>query len=120
MLHDYVDPVRVLAIMCGLAFIPHSLAKFTAREAVAKVFETSGFRPVPLFIWLALVIEVVATVALVIGVFVVPVAAVAGVFMLLAGLAAFRVSGGKWNWALGGCEFHVFWAGCLFIVALWS
>jgi len=120
MLNEYLDPMRALAILCGLAFIPHSLAKFTARAAVEQVFEKSGFRPVPVFMWLALVIEVVATVALVLGVFVRPVAAVAGLFMLAAGLAAFRVSGGKWNWVLGGCEFHVFWATCLFIVALWG
>jgi len=120
MLNEFMDPLRVLAVLCGLAFIPHSVAKFTSREAVSQVFEKSGFRPVSLFIWVALVIEIVATVALVLGIYAAPVAAVAGVFMLLAGFAAFRVSGGKWNWVLGGCEFNMFWAACLFIVALWG
>lgn len=117
---DQIDAVRVLGILCGLAFIPHSLAKFTARDAVAQVFEKSGFRPVKLFMALALLIEVAATICLVAGIFVRPMAAAAAIFMLSAGLAAYRISGGKWNWVLGGCEFHVFWAVCLIIVAIWG
>jgi hypothetical protein len=40
--------------------------------------------------------------------------------MFFAGLAAFKVSKGRWVWNLGGCEFHMFWAACCIIVALHS
>jgi len=40
--------------------------------------------------------------------------------MICAGLAAFKVSKGRWFWNLGGCEFHMFWGLCCIIVALHS
>ena len=112
------DPMRQLAIVCGLLFFPHSIAKFTARQAVEKVFETAGFRPVKFFVILSLVIELVAAVGLVFNVLQPYTAWLGALFMLSAGGASYKISGGKWNWSLGGCEFHVFWALCMIIVAL--
>ena len=112
------DPVRLLSILCGLMFIPHSLAKFTARQAVDKVFEAAGFRPVGFFVMLSLLIEVVAAIGLVFNVLQPYAAWLGALFMLAAGAASFKISGGKWNWSLGGCELHVFWALCMLIVAL--
>lgn len=114
------DPVRQLAIVCGLLFIPHSIAKFTARQAVEKVFETAGLRPVKMFVILSLMIELIATIGLVFNVLQPYASWLGALFMLCAGAASFKVSGGKWNWSLGGCEFHVFWALCMIIVALHS
>ena len=114
------DAVRQLAIICGLIFIPHSIAKFTAKEAVEKVFISAGLRPVRFFVILSLIIEVVATVGLVFNVMQPYTSWLGALFMLSAGAAAYKVPGGKWNWSLGGCEFHVFWALCMIIVALHS
>lgn len=113
-----IDPVRQLSIICGLMFIPHSVAKFTARQAVEKVFETAGFRPVRFFVFLSLVIEVIATVGLLFNVLQPYSSWLGALFMLSAGAASYKISGGKWNWSLGGCELHVFWALCMCIVAL--
>lgn len=113
-----IDPVRQLSILCGLMFIPHSVAKFTARLAVEKVFEAAGLRPVRFFVILSLAIEVVATVGLVFNVLQPYAAWLGALFMLCAGAASYKISGGKWNWSLGGCELHVFWALCMVIVAL--
>ena len=113
-----MDPVRQLSILCGLMFIPHSIAKFTARAAVEKVFESAGLRPVRFFVIMALVIEVVATVGLVFNMLQPYASWLGALFMLAAGAASYKISGGKWNWILGGCEFHVFWALCMVIIAV--
>lgn len=98
--------------------MPHILAAFTAREAVFGVFRAAGFRPVPLFVAVSVVIEIVSATLLVLGLRLPVAGALAGVFMLAAGITAWRASGGRWVWNLGGCELHVFWACCCFIVAL--
>ena len=112
------DPIRLLSILCGLMFIPHSVAKFTARQAVDKVFESAGLRPVAFFVILSLIIEVIATIGLVFNVLQPYASWLGAMFMLSAGAASYKISGGKWNWSLGGCELHVFWALCMVIVAI--
>ena len=112
------DPVRLLSILCGLMFIPHSVAKFTARQAVDKVFESAGLRPVAFFVVVSLIIEIIATIGLVFNVLQPYTAWLGALFMLSAGAASYKISGGKWNWSLGGCELHVFWALCMVIVAI--
>jgi putative oxidoreductase len=114
------DPIRLLSILCGLMFIPHSVAKFTARQAVDKVFESAGLRPVAFFVILSLIIEVIATIGLVFNVLQPYASWLGAMFMLSAGAASYKISGGKWNWSLGGCELHVFWALCMVIVAVHS
>lgn len=119
MLH-WTDPIHQLALLCGLTFIPHSLAKFTSRDAVYSFFRTAGFQPVGPFVYLSLLIEVTVTVCLAFGFFLPYAAAIAAIFMFTAAASVLRVSGGRWVWNLGGCEFHVFWALCCTIVAVHS
>lgn len=114
------DPVRQLSIICGLMFIPHSVAKFSSRVAVEQVFEAVGLKPVKFFISVSLLIEIVATVGLVFNVLQPYTSWLGALFMISAGAASYKISGGKWNWSLGGCEIHVFWALCMVIVALHS
>ena len=114
------EPVRLLSILCGLMFIPHSVAKFTARQAVNKVFEAAGLRPVGFFVILSLMIELIAAIGLVFNVLQPYASWLGAMFMLAAGAASYKISGGKWNWSLGGCELHVFWALCMMIVAIYS
>lgn len=117
---DLADPIRQLGILCGLTFVPHSLAKFTSREQVEAFFNAAGFRPAAFFVYFSLAIEIAVTTALVLGIFVPYAAAIAAIFMLTAAISVFKVSGGRWVWNLGGCEFHVFWAICCMIVAIHS
>lgn len=86
--------------------------------SVERVFELAGLRPVKIFVLLSLVIELIATVGLVFNVLQPYTSWLGAQFMLSAGAASYKISGGKWNWRLGGCEFHVFWALCMIIVAL--
>lgn len=118
MLSNISNPINQLAVLCGLAFIPHSVAKFTSRDAVFGFFDAAGLRPAAFFVYLALVIEILATVGLVFDVLLPYAAALAAVFMLGAAAAVLKVSGGRWVWNLGGCEFHVFWATCCIIIAI--
>ena len=117
---DITDAIVQLRIICGLLFIPHIIGQFTVRDAVFAFFETAGLKPAWLFVRTALVVQTVAFLGMVLGIYVFYAALLGGVFMICAGLAAFKVSKGRWFWNLGGCEFHMFWGLCCFIVALHS
>jgi putative oxidoreductase len=117
---DLTDAIVQLRIICGLLFIPHILAQFTAKEAVFGFFEAAGLKPAFIFVRLALVVQTLVLLGLVLGIYVFYAAWLGGIFMISAGLAAFKVSGGRWVWNLGGCEFHILWGVCCIIVALHS
>jgi len=117
---DLTDAIVQLRIICGLLFIPHIIGQFTVREAVFAFFETAGLKPAWLFVRTALVVQTLALLGMVLGIYVFYAALLGGVFMICAGLAAFKVSKGRWFWNLGGCEFHMFWGLCCIIVALHS
>lgn len=120
MTHDLADPLHVLALVCGLLFIPHILAAFTSRDAVVGFFAAAGLRPPLLFVKLAVAIETMVCLSLVFRVWLPVGAAIAAVFMFSAGAAAWKVSKGRWVWNLGGCEFHVFWGVCCALIATHS
>jgi putative oxidoreductase len=48
----------------------------------------------------------------------VPVAILAGVFLLVAAWASWKFSEGKWIWNFGGGEYPLFWGICCFVVAM--
>lgn len=114
------DAVHQLGIVCGLMFIPHILAAFLTREAVFDFFRAAGFNPVGLFVAVSVAIEIFVAFCLILGIWLPFAASIAGLFMLSAGAAVWKVSKGRWVWNLGGCELHVFWAACCFIVAAHS
>jgi len=117
---DLTNAIVQLRILCGLLFIPHILAQFTAKDAVFGFFEAAGLKPAWLFVRTALVVQTLVLLGLVLGIYVFYAAWLGGIFMICAGLAAFKVSKGRWVWNLGGCEFHMFWGLCCIIVALHS
>ena len=105
-------------MLCGLAFIPHILAKLFKREVTLGFFQAAGFRPATAFMYVGLLVEVLASASLIFGLFSPYAAVTAAIFMLVAGCAVLKVSKGQWLWNLGGCEYHVFWACVCVIVAL--
>ena len=117
---DFTDAIVQLRIICGLIFIPHIIGQFTVKDAVFAFFEAAGLKPAWLFVRTALVVQTLAVLGLVLGIYVFYAAWLGGIFMICAGLAAFKVSKGRWVWNLGGCEFHMFWGLCCIIVALHS
>jgi len=117
---DIANMIAELRVLCGLAFIPHILAKIFKREMTLGFFQAAGFRPAAAFMYFGLLVEVLASVSLCAGFLVPYAAAIAAIFMLVAGGAAFKVSRRQWFWNLGGCEYHVFWGCVCAIVALHS
>jgi putative oxidoreductase len=71
-------------------------------------------------VWLyaAFAIEIVVSVCLVLGLYVVYVAPLAGAFLLVAAWASWKISAGKWIWNFGGAEYPLFWAIACFVVAM--
>jgi putative oxidoreductase len=106
----------VLRFICGFFFIPHSIGKFTARSAAHGFFHAAGFRPAPLFAYVALSLEVALAILLMAGWWVRPAATIAAIYLFIATLAVIRVER-KWLWHIGGCEYPLFWGICCAIVA---
>jgi putative oxidoreductase len=109
-----IDDLRVL---CGLFLLPHLVVKFRSREFVKGFFADAGMNPPMFWLWSALAVEVVCSTALIFDICSHLAALLAGVFLLAASWASWRVSKGKWMWNFGGAEYPLFWATCCFIVA---
>jgi putative oxidoreductase len=109
-------PLVVLRIICGFFFIPHAIGKFTAQSAAFGFFHAAGFRPAPVFAYVAMGLELVLGTLLIGGWWVRPAAAIAAVYLLIAAAAVIKVER-KWLWHISGCEYAVFWALCCAIVA---
>lgn len=116
MLNFSLTGLVALRIICGFFFIPHTLGKFTAKQAAFGFFEAAGFRPVALFAYTAMFVEAVLAILLILGLYVKPAAWFACVYLLVAAAAVIKVEK-KWLWHIGGCEYTVFWALCCAIVA---
>jgi putative oxidoreductase len=111
-------PAALVALrtICGFFFIPHAIGKFTAKAAAFGFFQAAGFKPVPLFVYTAMVLEVVLATLLMAGVFVRPIACIASIYLFIAAAAVIKVDK-KWLWHISGCEYPIFWGICCAIVA---
>lgn len=114
---NLMNEFNILRVICGAFFIPHIYAKFFVPEALG-FFVAAGFKPPKAWMYVACVIEVVLTIGLIFGVFTVYVAAVAAIHLLVAAIGVWKVTGGKWLWNIGGCEYCLFWAICCAVVAM--
>lgn len=115
---DLTNGANVLRIVCGLFLVPHLFVKFRNQDFVKGFMEKAGLRPPALWLYASFAVEIVASIALVLGLYTHPVAVLTGVFLLVASWASWRVSAGKWMWNFGGAEYPLFWAICCFVVAL--
>lgn len=113
---DLMDGSNVLRIICGAFFIPHIYAKFFVPEALG-FFRASGFRPPETWMYVACVIEIVVAAGLILGLYTPYVGVLAGLHLLVAAGAVWKVTGGKWLWNIGGGEYCVFWAIACFVAA---
>jgi putative oxidoreductase len=114
---DLTNEFNILRIVCGLFFIPHTMGKIY-EPAVLQFFVKANFKPPAAWMYLSGLIEVVLAIGLILGVFVPYVATLAAIHLMVAAIALYRVSKGKWIWNAGGCEFPVFWAICCVVVAM--
>ncbi len=119
-LQQNFDPTNifdVLRLVCGAYFIPHIWAAFNVPQAI-DVFVKNGFKPPIFWLYASAAIEIVLAIGLIFGIYTHVVAAIAAVHLTVAAVAVYRLSGGKWLWNIGGCEFPVFWAICCGVVAI--
>jgi putative oxidoreductase len=115
---DLTNGANLLRMLCGLFLIPHLVVKFKNQDFVKGFMAKAGLNPPIAWLYAAFVVEIVASIGLVLDVWTVYVALLAGVFLLVAAWASWRVSAGKWMWNFGGAEYPLFWAICCFVVAL--
>jgi putative oxidoreductase len=116
-LESGIDWLRVL---CGVFLVPHLVVKFRNRQFVRGFMAEAGLRPPTAWLYAAFAVEIVATIGLLFDLYTRYVAILAGIFLLVASYASWRVSKGKWMWNFGGAEYPLFWAICCFIVAFGS
>ena len=109
-----IDYLRVLT---GVFLVPHLVVKFQSREFVKGFMADAGLKPPIVWLYGAFAVEIVSTTGLVLDLYTQYVGVLAGVFLLVASYASWRVSKGKWMWNFGGAEYPLFWAICCFIVA---
>lgn len=110
--------IDVLRVMCGVFLLPHLIVKFQSQEFVKSYMAEAGLKPPIIWLYGAFSIEIVTSIGLVFDLYTRYAAILAGAFLLVASLASWRVSKGKWMWNFGGAEYPLFWAICCFIVAL--
>ena len=115
---DLSNGMNILRIACGLFIVPHLFVKFKNQDFVKGFMAKAGLKPPALWLYAAFAVEIVAATGLVLDVYTRYVAVLAGVFMLVAAFASWRVSEGKWIWNFGGAEYPLFWAICCFVVAM--
>ncbi|MGD8341002.1 MAG: DoxX family protein [Gammaproteobacteria bacterium] len=109
--------IDYLRVLCGVFLVPHLVVKFQSQEFVKGFMEQAGLRPPIAWLYASFAIEIVATLGLVLDIYTAYAAILAGVFLVVASWASWRVSKGKWMWNFGGAEYPLFWAICCFIVA---
>jgi len=114
---NLLNGIVILRIMCGAFFIPHIYAKFFVPEALG-FFVAAGFRPPKEWMYMACIVETVLAIGLIFGIYTTYVAAIAAIHLLVAAVAVYRVTKGKWLWNIGGYEYCVFWAISCFVVSL--
>lgn len=114
---DPTNLFNILRLMCGVFFIPHIWAAFYVPRAI-DVFIKNGFKPPEFWLYASAAIEVVLAVGLIFGIYVHFIAAIAAIHLAVAAVAVYRLSGGKWLWNIGGCEFPVMWSICCAVVAI--
>ena len=115
---DLTNGSNILRIVCGLFLIPHLFVKFQSQDFVKGFMAKAGLNPPVAWLYGAFAVEIVASIGLIFDVYTMFAAVLAGIFLLVAAYASYRVSEGKWMWNFGGAEYPLFWAIACFVVAL--
>jgi putative oxidoreductase len=105
-----VDARTAVRIVCGLFFLPHTIAKLRNIERASQFFDKAGLVPPRLFVVLTTVLEVVAACGLISGLYPRLGATIAAGILLVAAGAIARVHALKWRWQHPGVEYMLFWA----------
>lgn len=117
---DFTNGAVLLRVICSLFFFPHIYFKIVGNPPPALgFFKAAGFRPAAVWMRVAMVVELVAAIALLFGIYTQWVALIAAASLAVAAVAVcFANRCAKWLWNLNGMEFPIFWALCCVVVAM--
>lgn len=104
------DARAAVRIVCGAAFLPHTVAKLRNIDRASILFDKVGFRPPRPFVLLTTGMELVAAFGLISGLYPRIAAVVAAIVLLGAAYAIARNHGLMWRWQHPGIEYMLFWA----------
>jgi putative oxidoreductase len=107
---DFADARTAVRIICGVFFVPHTIAKLRNIDRASLLFDKVGLRPPRFFVVLTAIMEVVAAIGLISGMYPRLAAVVAATVLFVAAYAIGRVHGLMWRWQHPGIEYMVFWA----------
>jgi putative oxidoreductase len=105
-----LDARTAVRIVCGLFFLPHTIAKLSDIERAGAFFDKAGLRPQRFFVVLTALLEVCAAFGLISGLYPRIGATIAAGILLVAACAIGRVHALKWRWQHPGIEYMLFWA----------
>jgi putative oxidoreductase len=105
-----VDARTAVRVVCGLFFLPHTVAKLRDIKRASGFFDQAGLRPPRFFVVLTALLEVTAAFGLVSGLYPRVGATIAAGILLVAACAIARVHALNWRWQHPGIEYMLFWA----------
>jgi putative oxidoreductase len=105
-----VDSRTAIRVVCGLFFLPHTIAKLGNIERASEFFDKAALRPPRFFVVLTTLLEVIAAFGLVSGLYPRVGATIAAGILIAAAYAIARVHELKWRWQYPGIEYMLFWA----------
>jgi len=117
---DLTNAAVVLRLICSLFFFPHIYFKiFGDPPPALGFFVQAGFKPPAFYMRVALVVESVAALGLLFGIYTQWAALLGAASLAVAAVAVCVLNRSlKWLWNLGGMEFPVFWAIACIVVAM--
>jgi putative oxidoreductase len=105
-----LDAKSAIGIACGAFLLPHTIAKLSNIERASQLFAKVGFRPAPFFVVLTALLELIAAIGLISGLYPRVGALIAAAILVVAAYAISQVHGLKWRWQHPGIEYMLFWA----------
>jgi putative oxidoreductase len=105
-----LDARTAVRIVCGVFFLPHTIAKLRNIDRASILFDKVGFRPPRPFVLLTTGMELVAASGLISGLYPRTASIVAAIVLIGAAYAIGRNHGLMWRWQHPGIEYMLFWA----------
>jgi putative oxidoreductase len=107
---ELVDAKTAVRIICGLFFVPHTIAKLRNVGRASLLFDKVGLRPPRFFVLLTVALEIAAAIGFVSGIYPRTAAVLATLVLVGAAYAIARAHTLMWRWQHPGIEYMLFWA----------
>src|SRR5208282_2486895 len=108
---DFIlDARTAVRVLCGVFFLPHTIAKLRNIDRASLLFDKVGFRPPRFFVVLTTGLEIIAAFGLISGLYPRVAAVFAATILIGAAYAIARAHKLMWRWQHPGIEYMLFWA----------